>query len=166
MLANLNKFTAKKISDNYGKEKVLSENSTNSKPRWVYRFDNYRRAFFLLREAIETMESRELTQLEKEGVIQRFEYTWELSWKVLKDYLDSQGIILDKITPASAIREAFEAKIIIDGEGWMKALDARNKMSHTYNLKSFEEVIEDIHDHYLNLFDDLHLSMLENLSNT
>lgn len=86
MLANLNKFTAKKISDNYGKEKVLSENSTNSKPRWVYRFDNYRRAFFLLREAIETMESRELTQLEKEGVIQRFEYTWELSWKVLKDY--------------------------------------------------------------------------------
>ena len=58
-------------------------------PRWVYRFDNYKRAFFLLREGMELQEKRELTQLEKEGIVQRFEYTWELAWKVLKDYLDA-----------------------------------------------------------------------------
>ena len=139
--------------------------SQDDKPRWIYRFDNYKRAFFLLREAIETMEKRELTQLEKEGVIQRFEYTWELAWKVLKDYLESEGVILDKITPASVIRSAFEANIISQGDVWMQALDARNKMSHTYNIKQFETIIDDIHQYYLELFDSLHLSMLEQILN-
>ena len=135
--------------------------SKGEKPRWVYRFDNYKRAFVLLREAIETMNERELTQLEKEGVIQRFEYTWELAWKVIKDYLEYEGLVLDKITPASVIRAAFNAKTISNGDLWMKALDARNKMSHVYDFKKFEEVIGEIHDHYLSLFDDLHLSLME-----
>lgn len=139
----------------------MSENLSQSTPRWLYRFDNYKRAFLLLREGIETMEERELTQLEKEGLIQRFEYTWELAWKVLKDYLDFEGVTLDKMTPASVLRAAFEAKIINEGEAWMKALDSRNKMSHTYDLKAFEIIIQDIRDHYLKLFDDLHLFMLE-----
>lgn len=142
----------------------MTEN-TDEKPRWIYRFDNYKRAFVLLREAIETMEERELTQLEKEGIIQRFEYTWELAWKVIKDYLEHEGVTLDKITPASVIRAAFTAKIIKDGEMWMQALDARNKMSHVYNLKKFEEVIEEIRKSYLALFDDLHFSMMENILN-
>jgi len=142
----------------------MTEN-TNEKPRWIYRFDNYKRAFLLLREAIETMEKRELTQLEKEGIIQRFEYTWELAWKVIKDYLEHEGVTLDKITPASVIRAAFSAKVIKNGELWMRALDDRNKMSHVYNLKKFEEVIEKIRKHYLSLFDDLHLSLMENILN-
>ena len=134
---------------------------TQDKPRWVYRFDNYKRAFLLLREAIEIMEERDLTQLEKEGVIQRFEYTWELAWKVLKDFLENEGVTLDRVTPSSVIKAAFEAKIVSDGDNWMRALDARNKMSHTYNLKKFEDVIKDIQSCYLKLFDDLHLSLLE-----
>lgn len=142
----------------------MTEN-TDEKPRWIYRFDNYKRAFVLLREAIETMDERELTQLEKEGIIQRFEYTWELAWKVIKDYLEHEGVTLDKITPASVIRAAFAAKIIKDGETWMQALDARNKMSHVYSLKKFEEVIEEIRKSYLALFDDLHFSMMENVMN-
>ncbi len=133
----------------------------DDKPRWLYRFDNYKRAFSLLREAIEITQTRELTQLEKEGVIQRFEYTWELAWKVIKDYLEHEGLVLDKITPASVIRTAFEAKIITHGERWMQALDARNKMSHTYNLKKFEETIQEIRTSYLALFDDLHLFMMK-----
>lgn len=142
----------------------MTESPNQEKPRWMYRFDNYKRAFVLLREAMEIMQERELTQLEKEGVIQRFEYTWELAWKLLKDCLDAEGVVLERITPAAVLRAAFEAKIISNGEGWMKALDARNKMSHTYNLKKFEEVIKDIQQHYINLFDDLHFKMLENLS--
>lgn len=141
---------------------MTSENG-EEKPRWIYRFDNYKRAFSLLREAIESLEKRDLTQLEKEGIIQRFEYTWELAWKVMKDYLESEGVVLDKVTPASVIRAAFSAKIISNGDSWMKALDARNKMSHVYNIKKFEEVIEDIRKEYLALFDDLHFSMMENI---
>jgi nucleotidyltransferase substrate binding protein (TIGR01987 family) len=142
----------------------MTTENAEDKPRWIYRFDNYKRAFSLLREAIESMEERDLTQLEKEGIIQRFEYTWELAWKVIKDYLEHEGVTLDKVTPASVIREAFAAKIIKNGDTWMKALDARNKMSHTYNIKNFEEVIEEIREQYLALFDDLHFSMLENLA--
>jgi nucleotidyltransferase substrate binding protein (TIGR01987 family) len=133
----------------------------NETPRWVYRFDNYKRAFLLLREGIQAMQERELTHLEKEGMIQRFEYTWELAWKTLKDYLDFEGVVLDKVTPASVLRAAFEAKIIKNGDAWMSALDSRNKMSHTYDLKTFEKVIQDIKDHYLKLFDDLHFFMME-----
>ncbi len=126
------------------------------KPRWIYRFDNYRRAFVLLREAIESMQEKQLSQLEKEGVIQRFEYTWELAWKVLKDYLEHQGVVLDTVTPLSVIKAAYAAKIIKNGDGWMQALDARNKMSHTYDLKTFEKIIDDIRNNYLTLFDALH----------
>ena len=60
-----------------------SSMNPRKKPRWQYRFDNYKRAFVLLREALE--EDRELSQLEQEGVIQRFEYTMELAWKVMKE---------------------------------------------------------------------------------
>jgi nucleotidyltransferase substrate binding protein (TIGR01987 family) len=130
-------------------------------PRWIYRFDNYKRAFLLLREAVEIMNERELTQLEKEGLIQRFEYTWELAWKTLKDYLEFEGIILDKITPASVIRAAFEAKLIQQADLWMKALDARNKMSHTYNLQKFEQVVKQIRHDFYELLDDLYLFFLQ-----
>lgn len=131
------------------------------KPRWIFRFDNFKRAFNLLREAIDISSEREMTQLEKEGIIQRFEYTWELAWKVLKDYLEHSGILLDTITPSSVIKAAFAAKIINEGEIWMQALDARNKMSHTYNLKAFESIIVDIKKHYLDMMENMYLKMLE-----
>jgi len=83
---------------------------TDPIPHWFYRFDNYRRALTLLEEAI-TLD-RPLTQLEKEGLIQGFEYTMELAWKTLKDYLESEGLVLEPITPRTVIRSAFEAQII------------------------------------------------------
>jgi nucleotidyltransferase substrate binding protein (TIGR01987 family) len=131
------------------------------KKRWVYRFDNYKRAFLLLREAIESMDERELNQLEKEGTIQRFEYTWELSWKVLKDYLEVKGVTLETVTPASTVRAALEAKIIRDGDVWMRALDARNKMAHTYDFSTFEETINKIQMEFLHVFQELYEFMLE-----
>lgn len=74
---------------------------------------------------------KELTQLEKEGCVQRFEYAFELGWKTMKDYLAGEGVSLPTITPATVIRAAFEAKLVKDGQVWMEALDARDKMSHT-----------------------------------
>ena len=128
--------------------------------RWEYRFDNYRRAFSLLREAIELSGQRPLSDLEREGTIQRFEYCWELAWKTLKDYLDFHGVVLDTVTPRAVIKAAFTAGIIDRGDDWMAALDARNKMSHTYNFKEFEVVVTAIESSYLALFDRLHETLL------
>ena len=134
---------------------------TDSTPRWRrYRFDNYRRAFTLLREAIE--QERPLTQLEKEGVIRRFNNTLELAWMALKDYLESENVVLRQITPRTVILQASEAGVVQQGEAWQNALDARNRMSRTYDFKAFERVIDDIRHSYLDAFRELHerLSMM------
>ena len=130
------------------------------KPRWQYRFDNYKRAFTLLREAIERQQETALTDLEKEGTIQRFEYTWELAWKTLKDYLENEGVVLEKITPKAVIVASIEARVISEPETWMRALDDRNKMSHVYNTIVFEKVISNITKDYLSLFDQLYEKLL------
>ena len=132
----------------------------SQKPRWQYRFDNYKRAFTLLREAIEWRQERELTDLEKEGTIQRFEYTWELAWKTLKDYLENEGVVLEKITPKAVLIASIEAKIIHQPDIWMQALDDRNKMSHIYNNVAFEQTISNIAESYLALFDQLYEKLL------
>lgn len=125
-------------------------------PRWRYRFTNYQRAFLLLREAVEASEDSELSQLEKEGLIQRFEYSMELAWKTMKDYLESENVLISQVTPRNVIRKAFEAGIISDGQVWMDALDARNKMSHTYDFAQFEAVIADIKKSYLEAMEGLY----------
>lgn len=135
--------------------------NNSEKPRWLYRFDNFKRAFSLLGEAIHTIRTRRISQLEQEGVIQRFEYTWELTWKVLRDYLEHKGVILETITPAAVIKAALAANLIKNGEVWMDALDARNKMSHTYNFKKFEKIIIDIEKNYYPELKSLNLKMLK-----
>jgi nucleotidyltransferase substrate binding protein (TIGR01987 family) len=137
---------------------------TQEKPRWIYRFDNYQRAYGLLREAIETAQLRPLSQLEKEGVIQRFEFTWELAWKVMKDYLQHNGTVFDTVTPASVIREAFAANLIADGDGWMEVLNTRNILSHSYDPAVFERTIKQIEAGYLSLFSSLYDFLLKKAS--
>jgi nucleotidyltransferase substrate binding protein (TIGR01987 family) len=132
----------------------------DDKPRWQYRFDNYRRAYILLQEAIEQSQDKEPTQLEKEGIIQRFEYTIELAWKTMKDWLENQNVVFEQITPRSVVKEAYAAKLIEDGQTWMDALDARNKMSHTYDLRTFEIVIQAIRDRYLKVAGELYFKLL------
>ena len=134
---------------------------TDQKPRWQYRFNNYKRAFALLREGIELLDAREgLTQLEKEGVIQRFEYSMELAWKVMADYLEHQNMVFPTRTPRSVIRKAFETGLIRQGAVWMDALDARNKVSHVYDFNALEEVIADIQLAYLQVMDELYMRLL------
>ena len=126
------------------------------KKRWEYRFDNFKRAYFLLQEAVEIDRENQLTQLAKEGMIQRFEYCTELAWKTIKDYLESQNIVFQQITPRTVLKEAIAAKFVSNGEDWMSALDARNKMSHTYDFKKFELVIISIKEKYLACFGELY----------
>jgi len=91
----------------------------------------------------------EMSDLEKEGVVQRFEYTFELAWKTLKDYLVYSGVVFDQITPRSVIKQAFAAKIIVDGRTWIDVLEQRNLMSHTYDKEIFEAVFGSISQQYV-----------------
>ena len=132
--------------------------------RWQYRFRNFSRAFALLREALEG-DVGALSQLEREGVIQRFEYTFELAWNLLKDRLEYDGIALPTVTPRHVIRQAFQAKLIQDGDAWIDMLTDRNLMSHTYDFAKFEVVIRKIQRQYLvilgELYERLSLEALE-----
>ena len=101
-----------------------------------------------------------LSQLEKEGIIQRFEYTFELAWKVLKDKMENDGIILDQISPKAVIRQAFAAKYINNPDTWLKMIGDRYLMSHTYDFIKFEAVIQSIAADYLPMLEEWHLQLL------
>ena len=87
--------------------------------------------------------TRPLSNLEQQGLIQGFEFTHELAWNVLKDYLEEQGF-LDIIGSKNASREAFKNGLITDGQAWMDMIKARNLTSHTYNTELAERIVQDI----------------------
>jgi len=116
--------------------------------RWKQRLENFGSAFVLLKEAFEK-DPAEMSDLEKEGAVQRFEYTFELAWKTLKDYLVYSGVSFDQITPRSVIKQAFAAKIIKDGQTWIDMLEQRNLMAHTYDSETFEAVFGNISQRYV-----------------
>ena len=131
--------------------------------RWKQRFSNFKRAFLLLREAMEN-DLVQLSQLEKEGIIQRFEYTFELAWKVLKDKMEDDGIVLDKISPKAVVRQAYNSKYIEDAETWLNMIGDRNLVSHTYDFSKFEVVIQTISSDYLPLLDAWYLELLAEIN--
>src|SRR5271166_1440118 len=104
--------------------------------RWKQRFANFDRALALLAEA--STDIAGLSMLEKEGVIQRFEYTLELGWKTIKDYLEAGGLVIAPVTPRQVVKEAFAAKVLPDGQVWIDMIDSRNLLSHTYDTGVFE----------------------------
>lgn len=122
--------------------------------RWKQRFDNYLRAYRTLVEATELAEERELSKLEQQGLIQSFEFTHELAWNVLKDYLEYQGIT-GIIGSKDATREAFKNGLISNGEAWMDMIKARNQTSHTYNPAIAEEIVEDILERFYFSFESM-----------
>lgn len=115
--------------------------------RWKQRFDNYTRALGQLSLAVRLMRKRPLSDLEKQGLIQGFEFTHELAWNVLKDYLEYEGI-QGLIGSRSTVREAFKRGLISDGEVWMDMIEKRNLSSHTYNLEVAAALVSAICDFY------------------
>src|SRR5277367_165677 len=116
--------------------------------RWKQRFQNFDRAYKLLQQALkEGPES--LSDLEKEGVIHRFEYSFELAWKTLKDFLEEGGLNMTPVTPRHVIKEAFAAKILTDGQVWIDMLNHRNLLTHIYDEAIFKEAVDAIAARYL-----------------
>ena len=111
--------------------------------RWKQRFDNFQRALHQLTLAVQLSHQRPLSDLEKQGLIQGFEFTHELAWNVLKDYLEMEGI-QGLVGSRSTAREAFKRGLVADGQVWMDMIDQRNLSSHTYNLQVANAIAEHI----------------------
>jgi len=119
--------------------------------RWQQRLANYSKALDQLGNAIATSRQRPLSELEKQGLIQAFEFTHELAWNVMQDYFAWQGN--PGITGSrDAAREAFQKGLVEDGEGWMEMIQSRNQTAHTYQQKIADEIAGKIIEHYFPLF--------------
>lgn len=128
--------------------------------RWKQRFQNFEKALALFGEAV--LEIDNLGQLEKEGLVQRFEYTFELAWKTIKDYLQSVGVGVK--FPRETIKQAFHYGVIQNGEIWFEMLEKRNQMAHMYDEEHFNEVIESIENKYYSEIRDLNTFFAKKLN--
>ena len=134
--------------------------------RFKQRFNNFEKAYNLLKSVFDNKSINELSTLEKEGVIQRFEYTYELAWKTLKDYLEYSGLLNNiDITPRNIFREAYSSKIIEEQDIFIDMMLSRNLLSHTYDIKRFEDILIKIENEYLVTLDKLYKFLLEKVNN-
>ena len=125
--------------------------SENKDIRWEQRFANYQKALSQLQKFIN---KGELSELEEQGLVKAFEYTYELAWTTLKDFLEYRGQT-DIYGSRDAIRKAFQLDLIDDGESWMDMLKSSNITSHTYNKETAEEICQAVKDVYHSLFQQL-----------
>jgi len=124
---------------------------TDEDIRWKQRFANFVRALERLEAALALMEERDLSELEVQGTVKAFEFTHELAWNLLKDYLEYEGI-QGLVGSRSTLREAFKRGLVDDGSLWMDMIDKRNLSSHTYNPAIAEEVVRAVSDRYIAAF--------------
>jgi len=118
---------------------------------WIQRLNHYNQALDELREAVDLEQQHPLSKLEEQGLIQSFEYTYELAWNMLKDYFESQGEV-NLFGSRDVIRLAFKRGLISEGEIWMDMIKSRARTSHTYNQNLAKEIANKIIDQYFGEF--------------
>lgn len=116
--------------------------------RWQQRFTNFQDALKQLQKFID---KGDLSELEQQGLIKAFEYTYELAWTTLKNYLEYQGET-ELFGSRDAIRKAYQVGLISGGEVWMDMLKSRNKTSHIYNQETADEIAQAIFTDYHPVF--------------
>ena len=128
--------------------------------RWLQRLANFRRARAQLAAVVTLCAQRPLSDIERQGMIKAFEFTYELAWNVMKDYFEFQGNTL--ITGSrDAIREAFQRSLVADGGEWMNMVADRNRTAHTYNESVAREIADRIVRIYAPLFEAFEWRMAE-----
>ncbi|GAB1855638.1 nucleotidyltransferase substrate binding protein [Flavobacteriaceae bacterium MHTCC 0001] len=133
---------------------------SNEDIRWHQRLSNYSKALAQLNKAVNIANVRELSELEQQGLIQSFEFTHELAWNVMKDYFFYQGN--SEIRGSrDATREAFKFNLIGNGEIWMDMIISRNKTTHTYDEHTANEIVSNILNDYVDLFNNFSNKMIE-----
>lgn len=127
----------------------------NPDGRWRQRFNNFKQALAQLVGAAELTRVRPLSKLEQLGLIQAFEFTHELAWNTLKDFLARRGHTARIYGSRDATREAFAADLIDDGEVWMKMLESRNATAHAYDEATADRIAQDVVTRYVGEFEKL-----------
>ena len=126
--------------------------------RWKQRFENFDKSYKLLKK----YSNQEITtELERAGIIQFFEMTFELAWKVLKDYLESEGYMVK--SPRETVKQAFQIGLIDNGHIWIDVLSNRNLTTHTYDEKLATKMTSEILNAYLPELDKLYNKLSEEL---
>jgi nucleotidyltransferase substrate binding protein (TIGR01987 family) len=120
--------------------------------RWRQRFQNFERAYSLLKE---TSQKGMLSEAERAGLIQFFEMAFELAWKLMKDYLEEEGFFIN--SPKEAVRQAFQSGLVKDGHVWMEALVDRNLTVHIYNESIAIEMERKIRQSYSGMLEELYV---------
>ena len=126
--------------------------------RYKQRFDNFEKSFLLLKSGLEIEDA---SVVEKAGVIQFFEMTFELAWKLMKDYLIFQGYEVK--SPREAIKKSFAIDLISDGGRWLEALTDRNLTVHTYDEAQADEIYVRIRDLYYGLLEACYITFKERI---
>jgi len=114
-------------------------NMKNQDIRWVQRFQNFKKAFHQLSDGAALAQQRGLSELERQGLIQAFEFTHELAWNTLKDFLEARGAA-NLFGSKDVTRQAFASGLIENGGIWMEMIQSRNKSTHTYDFKTAEAI--------------------------
>jgi len=131
----------------------LTFNKVNSKEiRWKQRFQNFEKSLNYLEHA---MQIHNPDIIQKAGLIQFFEIGFELSWNVMKEYMEEQGF-LELRSPRDTIKKAFEIQLITDGHAWLQTLQNRNLTSHTYDEETAEKVVKEIQSVYYPLLKEIY----------
>jgi nucleotidyltransferase substrate binding protein (TIGR01987 family) len=120
----------------------------NQDIRWLQRFQNYQKALAQLTQAVDLSRQRELSKLEQQGLIQGFEYTHELAWNTLKDFLEARGAAAI-FGSRDTTRAAFTAGLIDQGEVWMQMIQSRNQSTHTYNEEMMTQIVTAVIQTYM-----------------
>lgn len=124
--------------------------------RWKQRFINFEKAYLRLHESLR---KGTFSDLEKAGIVQYYEFTFELAWKTLKDYLQDKGV--DVKYPRDTIKEAFSTGVIENGDLWLEMLEKRNLMSHTYDEYEANQAFELIRSDFIGAINQLYLRLKE-----
>lgn len=156
--SRLRKSTQREPSTNAGTKTKFGDVMPQSNLRWKQRLSNFASAHLQFISAVELAKTRPLSELEKQGLIQAFEFTHELAWHVLKDYFEYQGN--PEITGSrDAAREAFQKGLVLDGQVWMEMIKSRNQTSHTYNKETADEIVHKIRNQYAKAFGEFYFKM-------
>ena len=121
---------------------------------WKQRFDNIQRAYQRLRWAMEIHQQDPSDELIRMAVIKAYEFTFELSWKTLKDFLAYNGI--DAKLPREVLKQAFTTGLVSDGQLWIDMLEERNLMAHTYDDTRARKAVDQIQERYFSGLQQLH----------